>query len=183
VDQTGLFLVLRYSVRSVANAFLDLAERDGMPLDPVKLQMLVYIAHGISLAEDGHGLVREPACAWPQGAVFPDLFEALYDVGARPVPPGRRAKAFDPLAAAFLPAPPPQQADAQGLIREVWQALGSFDRHRLALIVFHAPEAPWHRALRSATGKHSGAAIIAESAIAQQFRFSGSEMNHKTMLH
>jgi uncharacterized phage-associated protein len=159
---------LRYSVRSIANAFIALAERDGLALDGTRLQLLVYVAHGVSLGQ-GRGLVREPVRAWPQGAVFTELFEAFLDLGTQPIPAGRRAVMFDPEAADYRPAPVPADADVCALISETWDRFAKADRHKLAYAVFACAQAPWQIASRALATLDADLRIIPENAISAQF--------------
>ena len=62
------------SAKAVANHFLDLAERDGTTLNPMKIQKLVYIAHGWHLAIMEKPLIHESVEAWTYGPVIPDLY-------------------------------------------------------------------------------------------------------------
>jgi len=73
------------SAKTVANYFLDLAWRDGVPIDPLKLQKLVYLAHGWSLVLLKRPLIREPFEAWNYGPVVPSLYRAFQKFGASPI--------------------------------------------------------------------------------------------------
>ncbi len=52
------------SAKLVANYFLKKAAAEGVTLDPMKLQKLVYIAHGWHLGLLGAPLLRSPIEAW-----------------------------------------------------------------------------------------------------------------------
>jgi len=49
---------MAYDAKIVANYFLDLADRDHVFVSPLKLQKLVYLAHGWSLALRGRPLLK-----------------------------------------------------------------------------------------------------------------------------
>jgi hypothetical protein len=70
------------SVLEVANEILRIAWAQGRTVSNMKLQKLVYIAHGWSLAILGKPLFYEPIYAWTYGPVVPRLYNALIKYGA-----------------------------------------------------------------------------------------------------
>jgi uncharacterized phage-associated protein len=74
-----------FSAKTVANYLLDLAWRDGVPIDPLKLQKLIYLAHGWSLVLLRRPLIKEPFEAWNYGPVVPSLYKAFQRFGASPI--------------------------------------------------------------------------------------------------
>ena len=65
------------SALAVANQFIQLGIADGRPVDPMKLQKLVYIAEGWSLVKRHETFLRENVEAWPYGPVVPQLYTAF----------------------------------------------------------------------------------------------------------
>lgn len=63
------------SVFTIANFFINKAREEGIPIDPLKLQKLIYIAHGWTLAFTGEPLIREHFEAWKYGPVVPELYQ------------------------------------------------------------------------------------------------------------
>ena len=77
-----------YSARAVANYFIDKAKREGDPVDHLKLQKLIYLAHGwhIALHPNGDPLVdNENPEAWKYGPVFASVYHDLKENGAKPI--------------------------------------------------------------------------------------------------
>ena len=70
-----------HSSITIANCFLDLAERDGESLTPMKIQKLVHIAHGWHLGLFREPLVSEPVEAWDFGPVFPSIYHEFKKYG------------------------------------------------------------------------------------------------------
>jgi uncharacterized phage-associated protein len=71
-----------YSPLAAANYFL----QHHPPIDHMKLQKLVYCAHGWWLATDQQGsLLNERPQVWKFGPVFPSLYRALRPFGAQPI--------------------------------------------------------------------------------------------------
>ena len=64
-----------YSAKAIANAFLQRAFNEKKAIGQLKLQKLVYIAHGYYLAlTGGNPLVNEPFEAWDYGPVNRTLY-------------------------------------------------------------------------------------------------------------
>jgi uncharacterized phage-associated protein len=67
---------------AVANEFLTIARSKGTPLTPMKLQKLVYFAHGWFLAlNPGQPLISERVEAWKYGPVIRALYSQFRDYG------------------------------------------------------------------------------------------------------
>jgi uncharacterized phage-associated protein len=66
---------------AVANHFLDIAEKAGQRLTPMKLQKLVYFAHGWHLGLTGEPLLDEEIQAWSFGPVVRSVYNAFRDCG------------------------------------------------------------------------------------------------------
>lgn len=77
---------MAYDSKAIANYFLHLAESDGKSLTPMKLQKLVYFAHGWHLAiKDGDPLIEEQVEAWKFGPVIPSLYRSFRGYGDQAV--------------------------------------------------------------------------------------------------
>ena len=71
-----------YPPGSVANGFLQRAFNARQPIGHMKLQKLVYLAHGYYLAfTDGTPLINEPFEAWDYGPVCRGLWSEFRNVG------------------------------------------------------------------------------------------------------
>jgi uncharacterized phage-associated protein len=79
-----------YPIEAVANSLLSECEDRGIQVTPMKLQKLLYLAHGYYLAVAGEPLTDEDFEAWQYGPVSPTIYHDLKDQGANFVPPGRR---------------------------------------------------------------------------------------------
>ena len=76
---------MAYSVFAVANAFIDLSKRDSIPVTNMKLQKLVYIAHGFSLALLGKPLFIDDIRALRWGPVIMSLYNKVKHFGNQPI--------------------------------------------------------------------------------------------------
>jgi uncharacterized phage-associated protein len=73
------------SSKALANYLLDLAEAEGIPVSPMKLQKLVYYCQGWHLAIVGKPLIDEQVEAWKFGPVVETLFHEFKRYGKEPI--------------------------------------------------------------------------------------------------
>lgn len=130
---------MSYSSIAVANGFLDLAKGAHVPpMTNMKIQKLVYIAHGFTLAMcDGAPLISGHVHAFQWGPVIPALYEQLKQFGSNPV-----SGPIDmlPETAAF-DAHDPAAIDA-AVVRGVWDKYGKLSAAELSNIT-HKHGTPW----------------------------------------
>ncbi|HRY03862.1 MAG TPA: DUF4065 domain-containing protein [Beijerinckiaceae bacterium] len=123
------------SSAAVANTFLQLALMDRTPRDQMptalRLQRLVYLAHGYSLAILSSRLVADPVVALDTGPIFPALRDATAIFEAAPI--------LSPVACRDRAG----LAHAQGvLVDRVWLKYGQLDEMALHDFVYE-PDTPW----------------------------------------
>jgi uncharacterized phage-associated protein len=70
----------------LANALLMKAREASIPVSASTLQQLVYLASGWNLAINSRPLILDQPEAWPIGAIYRRLFQALQRYGDKPVP-------------------------------------------------------------------------------------------------
>jgi uncharacterized phage-associated protein len=133
-----------YDARAVANYFLDLAKRDGIPITPMAIQKLVYFAHGWMLAVYGRPLISQRIAAWDYGPVIHDLYQEFKRFGDLPIT--EPAKVVQMTGAAFQITHPVipkyQDPDVAQLLDQVWEAYKHFTAIQLSNMT-HAPGSPW----------------------------------------
>lgn len=74
-----------YPVEAVANFFIEVARQEKIEMTHLKLQKLIYIAHGWCLALLGRQLIDETPQAWKYGPVIKSLYHALKHSGSSPI--------------------------------------------------------------------------------------------------
>ncbi|MGU3401571.1 Panacea domain-containing protein [Brucellaceae bacterium D45D] len=84
---------MAYTPQHVANYFITRAANESVPLTPLKLVKLVYIAYGWVLALTNEKLFNEPIEAWKHGPVIPSVYHEFKDFGSAPI--GRNALNID----------------------------------------------------------------------------------------
>ncbi|MCO4857253.1 DUF4065 domain-containing protein [Herbaspirillum sp. WGmk3] len=129
---------------AVAQRFLDLAAAEGKTLTNMKLQKLVFFAHGVYLAGFDAPLIEEPIRAWDFGPVIPPLYEKLRKYGRDKVdfdlaPETRSTLENDP------------QADEA--IMAVWEAYRNHTAIQLSQIT-HLPKTPWDQIWNRPDGRY-----------------------------
>src|SRR5258706_1711537 len=72
-------------VREVANAILDVAERESLMLSNLALNKIVYFAHAWFLALRRRPLVDSFFEAWQFGPVHPQIYRQMKKFGDRPI--------------------------------------------------------------------------------------------------
>lgn len=138
-----------YPAKAVANAFLDLAKIDGKPLSPLKLQKLVYIAHGWNLAINEQPLVSDEFPeAWQYGPVFPSIYHEFKQYGRGDV--ANKARQFEKSGPGPLDfnsiVPEIQEADqlTWNFLRTVWSKYSQFSGLALSDAT-HRSDTPWSK--------------------------------------
>lgn len=79
---------MRTNALSVANFFIDIAERNGREIKPLKLMKLVYIAYGYALAILGRSILDarfDKVEAWKLGPVIPSVYHSFKMYGNKPI--------------------------------------------------------------------------------------------------
>lgn len=135
---------MAFSLKAVANEFIFLAGED-RTLSPMKLQKLVYFAHGWFLSITGKPLIKEEIQAWQFGPVIPSLYRELKRYGNEAV--NEPLRQLDP--ATFRMETPridkskgEEALFALNVIHKVWDTYG--DRSAIQLSnVTHMEGTPW----------------------------------------
>ncbi len=146
-----------YNPKAIANYFLSRAEDEGQTLDPIKLQKLVYNAHGWYMAMYSEPLIDETVEAWPYGPVIPTVYHEFKRFGAKPI----RSKAIDFHGSRMIH---PQVASDDEKTRSVLDRVWKTHRHLSGMQLSHLShrsgspwKETWQRAQRA--GKKRGVDI------------------------
>ena len=73
------------SVISIACRFIQLGIEQDKYVTPMKLQKLIYLAHGIHLARFNEPLIREEVEAWSYGPVIRAVYDTFKYWGTKPI--------------------------------------------------------------------------------------------------
>lgn len=160
-----------YDVRAIANWFIDRGGKDGNRLTAMKLQKLVYIAHGWSLAF-GKPLVHEAVEAWQWGPVFRSVYREFSEFGGEPI--DRSATAFDGatlenrvIKISDYPDPPFSVTDE--FLESVWEAYGHYSASQL-MNMTHREGTPWHQMFTAMGNKILPYTVIENERIKEHYK-------------
>lgn len=152
------------SSESVANYFIQKSFDTGIPLTPMKLLKLVYIAHGWHRGYLDKNLINDAVQAWRYGPVIPDLYRKIKHYGKRQIDA--------PLEGYGLPGdernPIPDERTL-ALLEKVWGAYSRLSAAQLSAMT-HLPGTPWDQTWRSSGGDNYSGAIIANDLIDAHYK-------------
>lgn len=131
---------------SVANYFVELAQRDGKEIRLLGLMKRVYIAHGFSLALQDKGLLDprfDRVEAWKLGPVIPSVYHSFKQYKNNPITQKTEVMEWSEIdnAPIFVT---PQLADeyARKIVEMVWRRYYNFTDSQLVSLT-HKSDSPW----------------------------------------
>ncbi|EDN69461.1 phage-associated protein [Beggiatoa sp. PS] len=133
-----------YSSKAVANSFILKAKEKGCTdISPMKLQKLVYFAHGWFMAFTDQEFIKEEVQAWKFGPVIPDIYFEFKEYGNSNIEILAKELRFTGSKLELItPNIDDDDDDANRIINEVWRAYGEFTPIQLSNIT-HAKGSPW----------------------------------------
>jgi uncharacterized phage-associated protein len=153
-------MIMTNSLKAVANFFLDKAEEAGDALTPLKLQKLVYFAHGWHLAILNRPLIEEPIQAWQYGPVIEALYHEFKECGNGPI----HFRLNSPFS--WGERPRVEDPETLELVNKVWDIYKRYTAVELSAMT-HATDGPWNSVWGKGATRH---AVIPNSLITSYFR-------------
>jgi uncharacterized phage-associated protein len=158
-----------YKALEVANYFLDLAKRDKKPISPMKLQKLVYFAHGWNLALRNEPLLLERVEAWDYGPVIPAVYHAFKECGRGEIKELAASVDLDDdgkivIADYVLKA----DKDTFALLKRVWDVYRSYTAIQLSNAT-HDPDGAWFKTYHEGEGAQRRGVDIPDPLIREEF--------------
>ncbi|MDX6806441.1 Panacea domain-containing protein [Terrihabitans rhizophilus] len=139
-----------YDAKAVANAILEKSFQEKKPVSPLKLQKLLYYAHGYYSAAAGVPLIDQPFEAWEYGPVVPSLYREFRHCGNSPI--NSLASDYSWELEDFCPVPPvSDDRKMRRVIDFVWEAYGDYSPIELSEMT-HQPDSPWDRTRKKNKG-------------------------------
>jgi uncharacterized phage-associated protein len=131
-----------YPALAIANYFIYRAGAEGVAVDPLKLQKLLYFANGWHLALYREPLIREPIRAWNFGPVIPAVYHAFRSHGRHPI-----SEPVDPEEYEV----PREDERTRALLDKVWKEYGHYAGVQLSTLS-HDPDGPWFKQMHKSAG-------------------------------
>jgi uncharacterized phage-associated protein len=133
--------------RAIANMILDQFDADLLEISNLKMNKLLYFAHGFFRSRFGERLIRNHFEAWENGPVVRVVFDAFKQNGRSPI--RNRAFVFDYLVGREVPA---REAGLAKHHREyIFSVVDYYSKFNVGQLVglTHRTDTPWHRARHS----------------------------------
>lgn len=175
---------MAFSTKAVANYFLQKGRRDNVPLTPMKLQKLIYYAHGWHLAITGKPLIDSQIEAWQYGPVIPELFHELKHFGDQAVTEDLTEFVLDSSGDDItewktsyeVPAFPDDKTDedvqtAYAVLDRTWNEYGHLSAAKLSNMT-HVRGGPWDRCMEDFQRRPLRGTDIPEEYIREHFKAS-----------
>ena len=134
-----------FSAAAIANEFLELAWQQDKSITPLKMQKLVYFAHGWYLALFSEPLIGEAIQAWKYGPVIGSLYRLLKQYGNGAIRESIRVitqEGDQPARIRQEGLSATEIANARAVVARVWEQYGKFTASQLTTLT-HSPDSPW----------------------------------------
>ena len=132
---------MTYNSLNIAKAFLNIADR---PMTHMKLQKLIYIAHGCYLAlNDGEKLIIDEIQAWKYGPVIPYLYHILKPYGNEALP----KRVLDDYVSSNI-----ENDDIKALLQKIWDIYKEHSGTELSTLT-HQENSPWSKTYNGSVNK------------------------------
>ena len=147
----------------IANYFIEKSLETGEELTPMKLNKLVYIAHGWYLGLADQPLIGEAAQAWKYGPVVPSVYHRFKSYG------GAQVTALEP-ADDMITIPQVKDSELRQFLQRIWEVYGHLSGLQLSSLT-HQEGTPWSD-IRDKYGntKDNGGAIIPNDLIKKHYK-------------
>jgi uncharacterized phage-associated protein len=153
---------LAVDVREVANAVLDVAERENFKITNVSLNKITFFAHGWYLAFYDSPLVDSLFEAWQYGPVHPQIHRQLKKFKNRQIT--QKLTRIDMMTGEDVVVIPNLTNEQREVIEKATGFYGKYSGSKL-IRISHESGAPWDQVWREANGKSSPGMIVPDELI------------------
>ena len=124
-------MAMAHSPFIIANVFLGKGLQEGWPITPMKLNKLIYIAHGVTLAVTDQPLIDEHIQAWKYGPVIGSIYHKFKNFGNNSI-----------TELAPVTEPSSLTEDQNFIVTSVWNKYKPIDPIALSALT-HQAGTPW----------------------------------------
>lgn len=135
-----------YLPEAIANEFLKLAAENNDAICPMRMQKLIYFAHGWFLALKDEPLITEKLQAWTYGPVIESLYHEFKKYGSSPIDePVLTVKLEDQGNRFTVYKPEVDDSDSytKALLKKIWEVYGKHKAIELSNLT-HQIDSPWY---------------------------------------
>ena len=149
----------------VANYFIKKAKSENIPLSPMKLIKLVYIANGWYWAFFNHSLIGEDIEAWKYGPVVSSIYHRVKSFGSQNIPTfqidfDEEGDVYEPMVKNEITC---------SFLDKVWDSYKGFTALELSSLT-HKAGTPWDTAWNKQGGNRKSSAIIENKTIEEYYK-------------
>ena len=154
-----------FSATTIANFFIQKGIEESKPVDQMKVQKLVYFAHGWYLAITNEPLLNEPVEAWRFGPVIPSLYHSLKHSGNQAITCAIKEQEATTL----------NESDSElfSYLTGIWKLYSPFSGIQLSNMT-HEEETPWTKIAREFSDQIPADKVIDNESIKQYFLNQGN---------
>lgn len=131
---------------SVANYFIELAQKDKREIRPLKLMKLTYIAYGYALALLGRSILNprfDKVEAWKLGPVIPSVYHSFKMYGNGNITQKTILFKEDASGNVVVETPELQNEDTKVICKIVWAKYGMKFTDSELVTIMHGKGTPW----------------------------------------
>lgn len=143
-----------YDVRSIANWFIDKANKKKASISNMSLNKLVYFSYEQAILVLGRVLTEARPQAWQHGPVFREIYHASKENVAEPI--FKRIQKFDPRTRKLVDCENAFPLEVTELLEQVWNKFGAKSGSDLRNIS-HDTDGPWEQS--RGQGNHGNATL------------------------
>lgn len=148
-----------HNATSIANFFIRKGIEEGKLVDQMKVQKLVYFAHGWYLAITNQPLINEAVEAWRFGPVIPSLYHSLKHSGNQAITTTINEKEL---------ATDDTDLELRAYLSAIWNLYSPFTGIQLSNMT-HEEETPWAKIAKEFNNQIPADKDIGNEAIKQYF--------------
>jgi uncharacterized phage-associated protein len=136
---------MQYPAIVVANEIIKLAKAQEIPLTPMKLQKILYLANGISYKRFNDKLIKERFEAWDYGPVVPSVYNNFKMYGSNDIKDPSDEILYADGNKYIYASSISVDDDSLKVIREAWDSAKNLDAFTLSAWS-HNKNSPWDKA-------------------------------------